>query len=124
MVFYVKNNQSVNLNNLKWKASKEAIQIGIDLHNFMRPKDTKNLEMLMIKYGINILERISSKSVSGADKSLVQRNITKNLKSTQSQNQKKIELLLGYFKGVNIEPETDELKLQLDQKEALIEFQE
>ena len=71
----------------------------------MRPKDTKNLEMLMIKYGINILERISSKSVSGADKSLVQRNITKNLKSTQSQNQKKIELLLGYFKGVNIEPE-------------------
>lgn len=101
----IKNNQSVNLNNLKWKASKEAIQIGIDLHNFMRPKDTKNLEMLMIKYGINILERISSKSVSGADKSLVQRNITKNLKSTQSQNQKKIELLLGYFKGVNIEPE-------------------
>ncbi len=102
----IKNSKPVDLNNLRWKASKEAIQLGIDLHNFKRPKNLKNLEILMINYGINKLEKISSKSVSASDKSKKSATVqTNNIKESLSLNQKRLDLLLGYFKGLNIEPE-------------------
>lgn len=102
----IKNSKPVDLNKLKWKASKEAIQLGIDLHNFKRPKSLKKLEILMITYGINKLEKISSKSVSASDKSKKSATVqTNNIKESLSLNRKRLDLLLGYFKGLNIEPE-------------------
>jgi hypothetical protein len=82
----------------RWIASQNAIELGGDKKNYIKPKDNKPLEILLLKYKILKPEKISDKFKSSGFTSLNPVMPNPNL------NSDKINLVLGYFKGLNIEP--------------------
>jgi hypothetical protein len=93
----------------KWMPVKEAIELGNDKQNFknfnIKLKDNiKALEILMINYGINEKEKIANKAKTAVDKKSLSKNKTKEIKKEKSQNDIRKDLLIGYFKGINVEP--------------------
>ena len=80
--------------NPRWKASQKAIEIGIDKANFKNPKNNRDLLILLFT-----IPSLGFKPET--KKEMIE---TKTNKNTKPLNYQKIDLIIGYFKGLNIEP--------------------
>lgn len=85
----------------RWLSSQIAIELGSDKKDYKSPKDLKPLEILLLKYGIIKTEKIVNKLKDIKD---LKSSNPVMPKSSPNLNIDKINLVLGYFKGLNMEP--------------------
>ena len=90
----------------RWRSIQSALELGSDKKNYQRPKDTKALDILLLNYGITKPEKLSNKLKTAKDlKSSGFTSLSPTMpKSSLNLNTEKTNLVLGYFKGLNIEP--------------------
>jgi hypothetical protein len=91
----------------RWNSIPEAIELGSDKKNYVKPNDTKQLAILLSKYGILGVEKIGNSNKTALEK---RKKVNTSgfsssmLKPSQNLNNIKLNLVLGYFKGLNLEP--------------------
>jgi hypothetical protein len=80
--------------NPRWKASQKAIEIGIDKANYRSTKNNRDLTILLF----------TVPSLGFKPETKKQMLEVKSNKNTKSLNDQKTDLIIAYFKGLNIEP--------------------
>ena len=90
----------------RWNSIPEAIELGSDRKDYVKPNDNRQLIILLMRYGILGEERIG-KNETAIEKSRkvgTSGSSLKMLKPSENLNDIKTSLVLGYFKGLNLEP--------------------
>ena len=90
----------------RWSSIPEAIELGSDKKDYIKPNNTKQLTILLTRYGILNLEKLNTRNETAIEKvSKKTSGFSSNmLKPSQKLNDIKLSLVLGYFKGLNLEP--------------------
>lgn len=96
----IKNNIDVSLQ-YRWMSSKNAIELGSSKRDYSAPKNLKDFEILLLRNKLIKNEKI--KNIKQKENSKSSASMPAIVPNT---NDKIISLILGYFKGLNINPTT------------------
>jgi hypothetical protein len=96
--------------NPRWKASQKAIEIGLNPNNnFKLPQNMREFKILLFTVPSLGLKPETKESMLNKTKNLVKSltgksNVSLLKKDISDINNRKIDLILGYFKGLNVDP--------------------
>jgi len=90
----------------RWNSIPEAIELGSDKKNYVKPNDNRQLVDIMLRYKILNLEKLNTRNQTAIEKlsKKTSGSSLKMLKPSEILNDIKVSLVLGYFKGLNLEP--------------------
>jgi len=103
----------------RWTADPNAIVLGNTKRNYKKVNDTKLLKVLLLNIGFLEKEKIEKSGFLPPIKSsgFSVSQLSNQLKSISNRNDFKLNYLLGYFKGLNIEPSVYEVSAYFKRSE-------